>query len=305
MYGLEANSVTELVYSTSVHAAKNVLMRYFAERRMGTLLEVQADKPVEEIRHRLMLLTWDEGEAWGILPDEKAELLADEGFRIYSAANGIITIASKTAAGVLFGIGFWLRGLSFRRNGHVDMPEGYDIAESPDHEMRSFFIATHRQDNGYKWWTLERHRHYVEDLALWGANLAMYLPMQFGQLSAKSWEQGTPEANDWEAMRNYPNMVHELGLQTGAYIGVNDVFPEDEIGLKHAKNGSSPSMFISGEEAHVCPSNPEAREVLLRRRQELFRLTNLDVVYISPTDYGGCGCDDCDPYPVTYLDLAR
>jgi hypothetical protein len=55
-------------------------------------------------------------------------------------------------------------------------------------------------------------------------------------------------------------------------------------------------------DAAFCPSVPEARQELLRLRERLFaRLPKLDYVMTQITDYGGCGCQRCAPYPKTYL----
>jgi len=181
------------------------------------------------------------------------------------------------------------------------------IRESPLHQFRASFIATHLQDRGYLGWTGERYREYLEDLALWGANAGMVLPMQFGQRSKKVWEAGTPEAAEWEPIRRFPIIARDLGLSTAAYIGANDVFPEDFPSHKAAEGIDGDGIFIAMEQCHVCPSEPSTREVILRRREELFEtLPYLDYLYVATSDYGGCACSDCRPYLTkTYLPLAR
>jgi len=55
----------------------------------------------------------------------------------------------------------------------------------------------------------------------------------------------------------------------------------------------------------LCPSKPEARELILRNHEKLFGLfrqrgLNLSAVSACPYDYGGCSCERCSPWIVTF-----
>jgi len=59
----------------------------------------------------------------------------------------------------------------------------------------------------------------------------------------------------------------------------------------------------------LCPSKPEAREVILRNHLELFRMLHdagVDIASLvfCPYDYGGCACERCRPWIVTFGRLA-
>ena len=93
--------------------------------------------------------------------------------------------------------------------------------------------------------------------------------------------------------------IADAGLEVGIYLGLNDLFPDtwNEHPEWHAQKGD-----YMLEEAHVCPSVPEARKELFALRERLFAgLPHIDYVMTQITDYGGCGCSMCAPYPKTYL----
>jgi hypothetical protein len=129
-----------------------------------------------------------------------------------------------------------------------------------------------------------------------GARAIWYLPFQFGQRSHQDFEDMAPH---WTLQRAICRSIVEAGLEVGIYLGLNDVFPEtwNEHPEWRATRGD---YFL--EEAEVCPSVPEARKEMFRLRERLFAgLPRIDYVMTQITDYGGCGCDRCAPYPKTYL----
>jgi hypothetical protein len=184
------------------------------------------------------------------LPDR----IEAEGYAIRTCAGDprVIVLASSDPQGNLFGVGRLLRTFRFGEKG-VTLP-WLDAVESPQHTFRAEFLATHMQDNGYKDWILDQWRAYVAEMAIWGVNQIWYLPMQFGQTNNVFLGKGTAEQQRrWEVYRQVPDVVRELGLSVGIYIGVNDIFADEMIpGIEAA-----PGMAI--EQNHVCPSHPGLR----------------------------------------------
>jgi hypothetical protein len=89
------------------------------------------------------------------------------------------------------------------------------------------------------------------------------------------------------------------GLETGIYLGYNDVFPES---LEAHPGWRAEYGKYGMEAAHACPSNPDALEEIMRLRKRLFEeLPRIDYLISPITDYGGCSCDKCAPLPETYL----
>ncbi len=56
----------------------------------------------------------------------------------------------------------------------------------------------------------------------------------------------------------------------------------------------------------ACPSNPEARQVMLKGREELYkRSKRLDGLLLVSGDEAGCHCEKCIPWVRTYVDLVK
>ncbi len=164
--------------------------------------------------------------------------------------------------------------------------------------MRPFgpFLANHNQDTGTHLWGIDRWKREISDSKKMGARAIWYLPFQYGQLSIHDFDDMAPH---WMLQRAICRAIVDAGLEVGIYQGLNDVFPE----TWHAHpEWQAVSGDYSLEECCVCPSVPEARKEMLRLRERLYAgLVRLDYIVTQITDYGGCGCDMCAPYPRTYL----
>jgi hypothetical protein len=158
------------------------------------------------------------------------------------------------------------------------------------------FFANHNGDTGLLFWNLERWKREISDTRRMGAKAIWYLPFEFGQRSRQDFEDMAPH---WVLQRAICRAVVEAGLELGIYLGLNDVFPDAWDAHPEWRATRGDYML---EEAEVCPSVPEARQEMLRLRERLFAgLPRIDYVMTQITDYGGCGCDKCAPYPKTYL----
>ena len=158
------------------------------------------------------------------------------------------------------------------------------------------FFANHNQDTGLHFWGLERWKLEISASQKMGARAIWFLPFQFGQRTHYDFEDMAPH---WVLQRAICRSIVDAGLEVGIYLGLNDVFPE--TWAEHPEWQATRGDY-SPEEAAVCPSVPEARQELLRLRERLFAgLPRIDYIVTQITDYGGCGCDMCAPYPKTYL----
>ena len=64
--------------------------------------------------------------------------------------------------------------------------------------------------------------------------------------------------------------------------------------------------MLFAETPCACPSDQRAWKIILQRREEFFsKMSKVDFLYIHPSDYGGCSCEECGPYIPTYLGLAK
>lgn len=95
-------------------------------------------------------------------------------------------------------------------------------------------------------------------------------------------------------------LAQELGLHTDLVITPNHVY------LDQLKPGlladTSDSRFFG---QLLCPSKPEARQTIVDNHRRLFkdlkdRGVSLDSISGCPFDYGGCNCEQCRPWIMTF-----
>jgi hypothetical protein len=160
------------------------------------------------------------------------------------------------------------------------------------------FLANHNADTGYRFWDIERWKREISDSRRMGARAIWYLPFQFGQRAYQDFEDMAPH---WTLQRAICRAIVEAGLEVGIYQGLNDVF--HETWNEHPEWQAVRGDYLL-EECHVCPSVAEARKEIFRLRERLYAgLPRLDYIVTQITDYGGCGCDMCAPYPKTYMSV--
>lgn len=214
-----------------------------------------------------------------------------------------VSISSPSLRGLLFGTGEFLRRLSYHRDGSIDVPS-LAVYDRPEKTWRAVMTCYHNQDNGYKYWDTERERLYLEDMALWGNNMAMFSPINMWQRDSKTFIEGTPESALWKTMPAMPAIAVDMGLKYGMLNVPNDLFKDDLLFCKKAVEGAGQMIFSSTPCG--CPSDPRGRNRMLRRREQLFsKMSHVDFLYIHPADYGACSCEECGPYIPIYLQLAK
>ena len=278
------------------NSAANTLKRYLLERNCGN---VSIGECLQEADLTIRLCYPEE------FPELPCTGTERDGFAIQTLeSQNTVVLLAKTAPGFFAAVGAFLREVRIYADGRMEIPE-FCLQSEPDMDYRASLLSLHIQDNGYKNWSLQQFKEYTEDMALWGANYGMYLLLQFGQRSRKTFEEGTEEAKNWETIRQIPEMIDQLGLKVGVFCGHNDIFVEDVKELKVATDGAGDVVFISSE-ASACPSYPGVREKILQQRRELFRkVARLDALYLPMSDYGGCACEKCRPYVNTYLSVCK
>lgn len=108
----------------------------------------------------------------------------------------------------------------------------------------------------------------------------------------------------WARKFSHFTTAAELGLELGLCITPNHVFT-DQLPL------ARPAVL--GDEVFgqlLCPSHPAARGIILRNQENLFRDfagrgLDLRSISLAPYDYGGCLCEECAPYLVTFGKLCQ
>ena len=106
----------------------------------------------------------------------------------------------------------------------------------------------------------------------------------------------------WDLKKAHFRTAQSLGLATDLVISPNHVFRDQLKPEWLAKSGPR----IQGQ--LICPHKPGARQAILSNYTNIFsdlaragvQLTAINSV---PYDYGGCGCDECKPWIITFAQL--
>jgi hypothetical protein len=107
----------------------------------------------------------------------------------------------------------------------------------------------------------------------------------------------------WERKRAHFQTAQALGLQTDLVLTPNHVYRDQLKPEWLAKSGGR----VFGQ--LICPSVPAAREVILENNRRLFADlavagVRLSAITPAPYDYGGCNCERCHPWILTFAKLA-
>ena len=196
-------------------------------------------------------------------------------------------------------VGKFLRRLSFRE--HEVVAPGAKVLErtDPGQVMQIQQYKPAQWGNPFKDAPMEMMREYVEDQALWGSdsfwNVCCYMinnPFAPGADAAS--------VSTWERVRDLFKQAHSLGMGIGLVDCPNSVY-DDQLTLRQLGG-----TFVYRED--VCPSIPEAHRVILENRENLYRAAHeagIEFRYFLhfAHDNGGCGCDRCQPWIMTYIRL--
>lgn len=106
----------------------------------------------------------------------------------------------------------------------------------------------------------------------------------------------------WDLKRAHFRTAQSLGLATDLVITPNHVYRDQLKPEWLAKRGPR----IQGQ--LICPHQPGARELILKNHTHLLADlakagVNLTAINAAPYDYGGCGCDQCNPWIITFAQL--
>ena len=108
----------------------------------------------------------------------------------------------------------------------------------------------------------------------------------------------------WERKKQNFRSAQALGLGCDLIITPNHVYIDQcRPELLAVKGGR-----IFGQ--LICPSNPAARAIILKNYENLFADlaadgVRLDSISTAPYDFGGCACELCKPWIVTFAKLSR
>ena len=224
--------------------------------------------------------------------------LGKEAYSIEDAPGGM-RIAGSDWRGVLYGAGRLLRESSYE-TGFV--PARLRVRSAPRASLRGMYYAAHF----FNWYHMAPQHdilRYTEDLALWGINAIGTI---FPIIDLKGWDDPRTGAGIRQ-LQGIFSAARETGLQVCLLDG--NVGFEDSPRQLRAAPVPDPLGRHGNLGNTLCPSNPEALELLLSIRRGLFELLSdvgLDFVCLWPYDEGGCGCPKCAPWGANgYLTFSR
>ncbi len=199
-----------------------------------------------------------------------------EGFLLRSAGDNLLMAAGIDERGCLYVVGELLRQISFGED-YIIIPNDLNIRTAPAFEIRGTqFGQSHIAKSIAKVrnWTEEETQRVILDYALAGANIF-----------------STGPGPVYEFIRSF-------GLMTQGGFGANTA-PE----VDNADWFASESI---GRLGYVCPSVEGARTYMLEKCEQFARtMPDYDLVKFHGGDGGGCECDRCKPYGLTFIKLVE
>lgn len=198
-----------------------------------------------------------------------------EGFLLKMIVNPnipILIIAGIDERGCLYGIGEFLRQVKIR-NGIIEVDDKINIRTAPAFEIRGTqYGQSHVAKNlaHVRDWTEAETQRVILDYALAGANI-------FSTSAGPMF-----------------NFIKSYGLMTQGRFGANTA------GQKIPEEWNASESI--GRLGYVCLSVSEAKEYMLNKCEEYFKDSpTYDLVKFHGGDGGGCECDNCDPYGLTFI----
>ncbi len=197
-----------------------------------------------------------------------------EGFLLQQIDDESLVMAGYDNRGCLYAVGELLRQITFHFD-HIMVPGDLDIRTAPAFEIRGTQFGQSgvaKRLAKVRDWTEEENQRVILDYALAGANI----------FSVK------------------PGPMYD-------FIKSYDLMTQGGFGANTAPEIKEPAWLASesiGRVGYVCPSVPEAREYMLKKCEDFAKAgPAYDLVKFHGGDGGGCECDRCEPYGLTFIKL--
>ena len=184
-----------------------------------------------------------------------------------------ILAAGVDERGCLYAAGEFLRQIRVDENRGISVPENLNIRTAPAFEIRGTQFGQSGVSKSLakvRDWTDKETQRVILNYALAGANT---FSTEDGQMS---------------------DFLKSYGLMTQGSFGANTA----EEPVPEAWNASE----SIGRNGYVCLSVPEAKQFMLKKCDDYFKDSpDYDFVKFFGGDGGGCECDKCNPYGLTFI----
>jgi len=244
------------------------------QERTRVLLRQDAVKPVWEI-------------TLGVAPGLPAHSYTIE-------TNGrTVSVRGADGHGVLYGVGYLLRVLIFAPT-RVTLPK-LKFTRTPAVYDRGIYFATHF-NNYYEAAPIERVKHYIEEMALWGFDAWMFW-FDMNWFPHGFWND--PKSRGMKMIARLRRLI-ATARACGMKVATGGVANEGFYYQPPAKLRADPSARHGAfyQYSQICPSQPGGLKMILENRRQITKLLGKFDVHIHwPYDSGGCGCAQCTDAP--------
>ncbi len=198
-----------------------------------------------------------------------------EGF-VLSVKSHIVVAAGVDLRGCLYAVGQLLREMDYRGQ-KLEVDKELFVRSAPAFEIRGTQFGQSgvvKRLAGVRDWSMKETQRAIMDYALAGANV---FSVKEGPIM---------------------DFLKSFDLMTQGSFGANTA-PE----IKDTSWSASESI---GRLGYVCLSVEAARKYMLEKCDRTFRAgPAYDLVKFHGGDGGGCECDDCNPYGLTFIKLVE
>jgi hypothetical protein len=164
--------------------------------------------------------------------------------------------------------------------------------------------------NWYEVRSLEDNVRLLEDMESYGFN-DIWITLE-RELFRNYLDDAVADDNArqfWRKLKGLAKAGKELGMQVTVLDEFNTVFVDQCTDPELADLiAAAPKQWPWKKQVmyNFCPSKPRAREIILKNHIDAYRdFPVIDALALWGYDPSGCGCDDCLPWPETFVTLAR
>lgn len=197
----------------------------------------------------------------------------------------------------------WSVWIACARAGEGSRPSG-EMEASPVFAVRTLYAPGHF-GNSYEVLGDNEMREILQEARFWGFNrYADWFDMEDCSDPFSGKREYQLGHALWERKKAHFLAGQKLGLACDLVITPNHVY----VNQCRADWLATTNEKIFGQ--LVCPSIPEARAVILRNYENLFADlaasgVRLSALVAAPYDFGGCACEKCRPWILTFAQLSR
>ena len=227
---------------------------------------------------------------------------AAEAYTILTAPHGakqVILIAGADTAGVLYGVGKFLRRADYSASDSMSLASPLNIVRAPLDDSRGPYFAIHCAN----WYESVSDTDKLEDLvkeqALWGAN-TIYVWFDMSMYRKGPFASASDSAVKWNRIKTIAAAAQRIGVKLGLVEILNGGYLDQTEG--------SPLRAVNGEppEGLFCPNaqSQAARPIMEQNYRELYgdlASSGIDLAAVVQGlyDRGGCQCSLCSPWVQT------